>query len=114
MLPAVHGDGSRLLPLSALTGDGVDRLRQQMTALVLHGEVAPAEEILVSNPRHQAALRRAMAALTSALMAHRRRLTPDLVAIDVTAAVNALGEITGETAGEDLLQTIFSRFCIGK
>ena len=38
----------------------------------------------------------------------------DLATIDLTAAANALGEITGETAGEDLLETIFSRFCIGK
>jgi tRNA modification GTPase len=52
--------------------------------------------------------------LRDGLAALGRGDADDCAAIDLTAAANALGEITGETAGDDLLETIFSRFCIGK
>jgi tRNA modification GTPase len=68
----------------------------------------------VSNPRHKGALLRAEAALRDALASVEGGLPADCTASDIRAAVDALGEITGETATEDLLETIFSHFCIGK
>ncbi|NJL34775.1 MAG: hypothetical protein HC893_14140, partial [Chloroflexaceae bacterium] len=59
------------------------------------------------------ALDRAAARLQAAIAAWSS-LPPDLIAGDLTTALNALGEITGEVVGDDLLDTIFSRFCIGK
>lgn len=116
---ALEGRGAGLdqwpsAALSALTGQGLDELQTQMAALVTGGHVSPAEETLVSNPRHAAALKQAADHVQTALNSHHEGLPSDFVTIDLTAAVNALGEITGETASEDLLELIFSRFCIGK
>ncbi|NLX37244.1 MAG: tRNA uridine-5-carboxymethylaminomethyl(34) synthesis GTPase MnmE, partial [Chloroflexi bacterium] len=69
---------------------------------------------LTSNPRHRAAFARALDHVTLALEAAQAGWFGDLVAIDVGEAVFILGEITGETASEDLLATIFGQFCIGK
>jgi len=103
-----------LIRLSALTGAGLDRLQSAMVEMVMGGQATPGDLPLVSHPRHRDALDRSLQALQSAEMALERRLPADCVATDLTAAVAALGEITGETVTEDLLTTIFSRFCIGK
>jgi tRNA modification GTPase len=88
----------------------------QAVAQALLGEAPPAAGLarLVSNPRHQDALRRAHEHLAAALAGHQAQHPTDLLAGDLTAALNALGEITGESVGDDLLDIIFSRFCIGK
>ena len=82
--------------------------------LVFSGEVLASETPLVTNPRHKQALQDALQYVQSAMEANSVGSPVDLMAIDVTAAVNALGEITGETATEDLLEVIFSEFCVGK
>ena len=66
------------------------------------------------NSRHQDALNRARAATMRTLDALRADATLELVAMDLRIAVNAVGEIVGKTATEDLLDSIFSQFCIGK
>ena len=100
--------------LSALTGEGLETLEEAMVEAVLSGRVVASDEPLISNPRHKALLQRALEHLTSAQEAHGQEMPADFIAIDLTAAVNALGEITGETVSEDLLEAIFSNFCVGK
>ena len=99
---------------SALTEEGLEELEDTMADLVLGGQVAANEALLVSNPRHKTALDQAAQHTSAALEGFRSGMQPDFVTIDLTAAVNALGQITGETVEEDLLNIIFSRFCIGK
>jgi tRNA modification GTPase len=98
---------------SAATGDGLNELGTIVANVLLNGN-ALTGETLVTNPRHRDALSRSRDHLQGAVDALELDMPLDLVAVDVTAAVQALGEITGETVGEDLLATIFSRFCIGK
>ncbi|MFN2167827.1 MAG: tRNA uridine-5-carboxymethylaminomethyl(34) synthesis GTPase MnmE, partial [Anaerolineae bacterium] len=81
---------------------------------VFSGRVAASEAPLVTSPRHKEALRRALDHVDAARTAHRAGVEVDLLAIDLTAAVQALGEITGQTASEDLVETIFANFCVGK
>lgn len=100
--------------ISALTGKGLDRLEKVLLDRVLGGTLAVPEAPLVTQPRHKAALHHALEHIQAAIRAEANRLTADLIAIDVTAAANALGEITGETASEDVLEAIFSQFCVGK
>jgi tRNA modification GTPase len=102
------------LNVSALIGEGIDALEDAIVELIFGGAVTTADTPLVSNPRHQALLKRALDHVRAAEGGHLGGLSPDLVSIDVREAVDALGEITGETASEDLLETIFSKFCIGK
>ena len=99
---------------SALTGDGLGELEERMVGTVLGGKVFASDALLVSNPRHKSALERAQSHLEQALASIGTQMPDDFVTIDLTAALNALGEITGETVIEELLETIFSNFCIGK
>ena len=100
--------------ISALASAGLEALETALVELITGGSVTLADTPLVSNPRHKALLQRALTHCQAAIAAQQANLSPDLVSIDVRAAVDALGEITGQTVTEDLLDTIFSKFCIGK
>ncbi|MFC1924110.1 tRNA uridine-5-carboxymethylaminomethyl(34) synthesis GTPase MnmE [Chloroflexota bacterium] len=99
---------------SALTGQGLIELEEKMVNLALGGRVFVSDTLLVNNPRHKNALEGARQNLAQALSGIEAGMPDDFITIDLTAALNALGEITGETVQEELLETIFSNFCIGK
>jgi tRNA modification GTPase len=103
-----------IFSVSALTGEGLEALERRMAELALGGGVATSDALLVSNPRHKACLERAQGHLEQALSGIDRGIPDDFVTIDLTAALNDLGEITGETVSGELLETIFGSFCIGK
>ncbi len=98
----------------ASSGEGVAALEAAVAGLVLAGRAAASVEPLVSNPRHKEALWRAREHLLAARESWLGGLPADFATIDLRAAAAALGEITGESVTEDLLETIFSHFCIGK
>jgi len=98
---------------SALTSEGLFDLEETIAELVLGGKVLSSESVLVTSARHQEALRRAAKHLRAAASS-LERVPLDFVSIDLRAAYDALGEVTGETASDDLLDRIFSEFCIGK
>ncbi len=100
--------------VSALTGAGIGDLREAMVRVALGGRVVASDALMVGNPRHKEALDRAREFVARVLAGLRTGIPDDLIATDLTAALEALGEITGETVQEDLLDAIFSRFCIGK
>ncbi len=102
------------LPISALKNEGLTSLESAIVELALGGQITLADTPLVSHPRHKALLHHALDSTNAAIAAQQTGLSPDLVSIDVRAAVDALGEITGQTVTDDLLETIFSKFCIGK
>jgi tRNA modification GTPase len=112
--PSALLPGASVVTLSALTGQGLDLLEDTIAQTVLGGQAGISDAALVTTPRHQDALRRAAEHLAAAVEGLTSNRFADCITIDLTAAANALGEITGETASEDLLQVIFSRFCIGK
>lgn len=101
-----------VVPVSSLTGEGLDELEQAIGALFPAGE-----EIcggLLTDARQEDAARRARAGVRRAADALRSGMTPDAVLTDVEEALNALGELTGRTAREEIVEAIFSRFCVGK
>ena len=105
--------GAEIVHISTLTREGVAPLEEAITRLALSGEAQMADP-LVGNARHADALRRAGESLAAALATLDREDPLDFVAIDLRDALEALGEITGETATADLLDQIFAEFCIGK
>jgi tRNA modification GTPase len=96
--------------ISALTGAGVEELLHHVVSLVM-GEDLGSQEIVITEARHHEALSRAIVSLERA---EKQITQTTLMASDLRDAVNALGEITGETVGEEILDRIFSKFCIGK
>ena len=99
-------------PLSAQTGNGLHTLEIAMHAALTGGGAIAPEQALITRTHQQDSLRRALAAIDRVL-AHAE-LSPELLAVDLQEAVQALGEITGETTPDDILGRIFSSFCIGK
>ena len=115
----VRGDpnainATRVVDVCALTGQGIEPLKDAIKDLVWTGEIKAEMLQVMINSRHQDALRRAREATVRTIEAFRNDLTLELVALDLRIAVNAVGEIVGKTATEDLLDSIFSQFCIGK
>jgi len=100
--------------VSCLTGAGIENLKDAIKELVWSGEIKTEMLQVMINSRHQDALSRARAAALRTIEALRADQPLDLVALDLRIAVNAIGEIVGKTTTEDLLDTIFSQFCIGK
>jgi tRNA modification GTPase len=102
-----------LIPLSAINRMNLEFLKEKMHALGLQGKDRT-ENVVVSNARHYVALGKAAESLMSVRDGLDTGITGDLLAADIRYALNALGEITGEVTHEDLLDHIFSNFCIGK
>ncbi|MEW6232778.1 MAG: tRNA uridine-5-carboxymethylaminomethyl(34) synthesis GTPase MnmE [Chloroflexota bacterium] len=100
--------------ISALTGQGLVALEEAIESLIFSGKAIASDALAVTSARHKEALQRAEERLAAAETSIQQGLPADFVSIDLTAALNSLGEITGETVTEELLETIFSRFCVGK
>lgn len=113
---AVTAEGTEdkyTLRLSAKTGEGIRTLVAALSRSV-DATAAYRGEAIVTNQRHYHALCEALTALDAALDGLQHGLTSELLSEDIRAAINHLGEITGEITSDDILQNIFSKFCIGK
>ncbi len=100
--------------VSCVSGQGIEALKDAIKELVWSGEIKAEMLQVMINSRHQDALNRARASVQRTIDALRADATLELAAMDLRIAVNAVGEIVGKTATEDLLDSIFSQFCIGK
>jgi len=103
-----------VVDLCCLTGQGIGQLKDAIKNLIWSGEIKAEMLEVMINSRHQDALSRARSAAVLTLDALRADVPLDLVAVDLHIAVNAVGEIVGKTVADDLLDSIFSQFCIGK
>ncbi len=107
-------DGCAVIEISALTGAGMDALKKEISAMYGLGALESGKGGIITNARHKAALVKAEAALKSGIDALRSGMPADIASIDIGEAVDALGEITGETVSESVVNEIFSSFCVGK
>jgi tRNA modification GTPase len=106
--------GHQLYVISAKTGLGVEMVKSALRAQLLSGGFEATESVMVTNVRHRDALRRAGESLGQALESVQCGMAGELVSLDVRAAADALGEITGAITTDEVLGQIFSEFCIGK
>ncbi|HUI31537.1 MAG TPA: tRNA uridine-5-carboxymethylaminomethyl(34) synthesis GTPase MnmE [Candidatus Acidoferrales bacterium] len=99
--------------VSALCGDGIDFLKDGLFKIAL-GQQMNESSVVVTNTRHRDLLSRAQRNLRLALETLKSGKSGEFVALDLRGGLNALGEITGEITTNDVLNNIFSKFCIGK
>lgn len=103
-----------VLQISAKTGEGIEALSGLIEEKVYGGELKGDEASFVNDAREADILRRASEYLANALQTIENGMSADFVSIDLRSAWETLGEITGETVGEDIIDEIFSKFCLGK
>ena len=110
---AVREPGNSIV-VSALSGFGMDALRQGVAAAVRGLQAPAAAQVGIARERHAQALRAALEAVARARAALAADLAPEFIAADLRDAVTALDELTGAVVPDDVLAAVFSRFCIGK
>lgn len=108
------GDQTSVIAASARTGAGLDMLREAIASRLSGKSFEPDGGAVVTKIRHQDALERARVSLKRAMDAFRSGVGPEFVVVDVRESADALGEVTGEITSDEILNHIFSQFCIGK
>ncbi len=111
-LPLPNCGGLPVLATSALTGEGIPALRERILSLATGG--AAAEPGMLTSLRHQQAVAAAFAALADAAKANAASIPHEMILLDLYRALGALDSLTGQTTPDDILNLIFSTFCIGK
>ena len=109
----IKGGSIPTIHISAKNGAGLDELKQQIVDSALHGETGSNTEI-VTNARHVHALEKALVSMNSFISESLKNVSPEFLSLELRDALDALGEILGITTPEDILNRIFSNFCIGK
>lgn len=112
VLPA--GITAPVVEVCCMSGKGIESLKDAIKEFIWAGEIRAEMLQVMINSRHQQALTRGREATQRAMDALSADQTLELVAMDLRIATNAIGEIVGKTTTEDLLDSIFSQFCIGK
>ncbi|MCK4223632.1 MAG: tRNA uridine-5-carboxymethylaminomethyl(34) synthesis GTPase MnmE [candidate division Zixibacteria bacterium] len=109
-----------VVKVSALKGDGLERLKEMIVSSSSAGSVGLAlqkdqtQGVLLSSLRHKDALTRAKRSLSLAKNGLKKGMSPEFVALDLKTSLDAIGEVIGKTVTDDILNKIFSEFCIGK
>ena len=103
-----------ILSISAKEESGIHELEETLKNMFFHGEISFNDEVYITNMRHKAALQDAYDSLQKVIMSIENDMPEDFYSIDLLDAYESLGSITGETIGEDLVNEIFSKFCMGK
>jgi tRNA modification GTPase len=102
------------IQISCKTGEGFEPLTKAIFEAAMHGAARPEDYMIAINARHQGCLKNAAGYLDAARRAIEQRVSPEFLAVELRAALDAIGEVTGRLDTEELLGEIFSKFCIGK
>ena len=103
-----------IIKISALKHQGIEELQDKIEAMVYHGSVKNSSNLMITNSRHKDALLKAYNSINDAIDGIEQRLPYDFIEVDFKNIWDYLGYINGDTVREDLLDTIFANFCIGK
>lgn len=103
-----------IIRTSMLKGNGLEDLKDAVSQLFLNGDIVPKQELYITNLRHKDLLKKSYDSLQLVKQSIELGLTEDFFTVDLTNAYAFLGEIIGEEVGDDLVEEIFSKFCMGK
>ena len=104
-----------IVRISAETGEGLEELEETIVSQVVEGGIdLTGDSLVVTRARHKQALKEAAASLEAARNTLEMGLPQDLVAVDIRGAAESLGEVTGDTVRDEVIDRIFADFCIGK
>ena len=103
-----------VVPISARYGSGMAELEEELHHITQHQDVSAGRELFLTNLRHVDLVKKALAAVRRAEESIRSGMPADCITIDVTEAWHTLGEIIGDTVDQELINSIFERFCVGK
>nr|WP_317332251.1 tRNA uridine-5-carboxymethylaminomethyl(34) synthesis GTPase MnmE [uncultured Romboutsia sp.] len=103
-----------IIKISALKHQGIEELQDKIESMVYHGSVKNSSNLIITNSRHKDALFKAYESINDAINAIEQRMPYDFIEVDFKNIWDYLGYINGDTVREDLLDTIFANFCIGK
>ena len=103
-----------MIEISAKEEKGIKELEETVKGLFFHGEISFNDEVYITNIRHKTAIQNAYDSLKKVKESIENNMPEDFYSIDLLDAYESLGSITGETIGEDLVNEIFSKFCMGK
>lgn len=104
----------RMVEISALLGGGIENLKDEIFKTVAECKDSDAAEVIITNLRHKTAIDKAVCGLKLAQEALGKKLPREFLTIEIKGALDALGELVGETTSDEILERIFSQFCIGK
>ena len=103
-----------IVSISAKEEQGIEEFEEIIKNMFFHGEISFNDEVYITNMRHKAAIQDAYNSLQKVIVSIDNDMPEDFYSIDLLDAYESLGSITGETIGEDLVNEIFSKFCMGK
>ena len=103
-----------IIKISALKNEGIEQIHDKIESMVFAGDVKNSSNLVITNSRHKDALFKAYNSINDAIAGIDQRLPYDFIEVDFKNIWDYLGYINGDTVQEDLLDTIFSNFCIGK
>ena len=103
-----------IVSISAKEEQGIEEFEEIIKNMFFHGELSFNDEVYITNIRHKAAIQDAYNSLQKVIVSIDNDMPEDFYSIDLLDAYESLGSITGETIGEDLVNEIFSKFCMGK
>jgi tRNA modification GTPase len=107
-------NGSRRVSISAKTGQGLEELREELRHFLLAKKSDLADDLVLTSVRQYEVVTRSAASLSAASKALAARVPHEMVLLDLYSALSSLGEMTGDVTTEDILDRIFSTFCVGK
>lgn len=111
---AAMGTFTEIVTISAAQGEGMDEMARVITSLVQGGSVQASHEAMLSNVRHITLMEQAKVSLDQSILAIDSGMPIDLIVTDIRAAWELLGDITGESLRESMVDELFKRFCLGK
>ncbi len=111
---AALGTFTEIVTISAAQGEGMEEMARVITSLVQGGSVQASHEAMLSNVRHITLMEQAKVSLDQSILAIDSGMPIDLIVTDIRAAWELLGDITGESLRESMVDELFKRFCLGK